>query len=124
MNIKNSKIIKFAISHNKPLLGICYGAEILALAVGGTIKKMNSIQKGQNEVSIHKENPLCSKKMMVFESHSYEIASISDELFLIGSSNTCKNEIIGYKNSNIFGVQFHPEMNSDGKNMIEKFCAL
>ena len=124
MNLKNSKIIKFAISHNKPLLGICYGAEILALTAGGTIKKMTSLQKGQNEISIHKENPLCSNKINVFESHSYEISSISNSLYLVGSSKTCKNEIIRHKDSNIFGVQFHPEMNSDGKKLIENFCTL
>ena len=39
MNAKNSQIIKHALSEKKPLLGICYGAEILALTLGGTIKK-------------------------------------------------------------------------------------
>ena len=35
----NSKIVKYCIKNNKKLLGICYGAEILALTLGGTIKK-------------------------------------------------------------------------------------
>jgi GMP synthase (glutamine-hydrolysing) len=39
MNALNSKIIQHAISEQKNLLGICYGAEILALTIGGTIKK-------------------------------------------------------------------------------------
>ena len=42
----NSKIINYSINNNKKLLGICYGAEILALTLGGTIRKTESIQKG------------------------------------------------------------------------------
>jgi len=45
MNSINSKIIKHAIQEEKRLLGICYGAEILTLTLGGTIKKSISPQK-------------------------------------------------------------------------------
>ncbi len=60
MNALNSKIIQHAVSEQKNLLGICYGAEILALTIGGTIKKKNVLQKGDQEISIIKQNPLCS----------------------------------------------------------------
>ena len=46
MNATNSKIIKHAVSEKKPLLGICYGAEILAITLGGTIKKISESCKG------------------------------------------------------------------------------
>jgi len=124
MNSLNSKIIKHAISKGKPLLGICYGAEMLALTVGGTIKKMKGLQKGQNIVRIFKNNPLCDKQLEVFESHSYEISSFTDSVSVLASSDTCKNEIIQVNNSNIFGTQFHPEMSQDGRKLIEKFCIL
>ena len=39
INEVNSKIIKHCIQNNQKLLGICYGAEILALTLGGTIRK-------------------------------------------------------------------------------------
>jgi len=42
----NSKIITYSINNNMKLLGICYGAEILALTLGGTIRKTLSHQKG------------------------------------------------------------------------------
>ena len=50
MNVINSQIIQNAISERKSLLGICYGAEILALTLGGTIKKSNKRVKGQETV--------------------------------------------------------------------------
>lgn len=124
MNAINSKTIKHAVSKNKPLLGICYGAEMLALTIGGTIKKMPSLQKGENRVLVDIKNTISEKQLDVFESHSYEIASISDALLGAASSKNCKYEIIQLKNYNIFGTQFHPEMSPDGQKLIEKFCKL
>jgi len=46
INEINSKIINFSVKNNIKLLGICYGAEILALTLGGTIRKTKSLQKG------------------------------------------------------------------------------
>ena len=47
MNVKNSKIVLHAVNEKKKLLGICYGAEILALALGGTIRKSSVIRGEQ-----------------------------------------------------------------------------
>ncbi|MFB5611047.1 MAG: type 1 glutamine amidotransferase [Nitrosopumilaceae archaeon] len=124
MNRINSKIITHSLQERKPLLGICYGAEILNLTLGGTIKKSNSLQKGNQEIIISKKNALCDNKIEAFESHNYEISRLADSLDCVGYSNSCKNEIINIKNSNIFGTQFHPEMTADGKMIIEKFCHL
>ena len=121
MNSLNSKIIKHAILERKPLLGICYGAEILTLTLGGTIKKSILPQKGHQIVTISKKNPLCEGKIDVFESHHYEISRLGESLERIAYSNTCLNEIIKVKGSNIFGTQFHPEMTSDGKDIIKNF---
>ena len=124
INALNSQIIKHAIIKKKPLLGICYGAEILTLTLGGTIKKSVSPQKGNQKVAITEKNPLCKEKIDAFESHTYEISRLVGSLVSIANSDSCKNEIIRYGNSNIFGTQFHPEMTLDGKNLIEKFCNL
>ena len=124
MNALNSKIIQHAVSEQKNLLGICYGAEILALTIGGTIKKKNVLQKGDQEISIIKPNPLCSGTIKVFESHNYEISRISNSLINIANSKNCFYEMIQLNNHNIFGTQFHPEMSSDGHAIIEAFVSL
>ena len=124
MNTIDSKIINHAILKKKPLLGICYGAEILALTLGGTLKKMDKVHKGIEEIKIVKTNPLCSGRMKVFESHLYLISRI-DKLFdKIAESDVCKFEIIQYHDSYIFGTQFHPEMSEDGKILLEKFVLI
>lgn len=124
MNTVNSEIIKHAVSNKKPLLGICYGAEILVLTLGGTIKKMPSLHKGLENISLNQDSPLCQREIEVYESHSYEIAKLPPEMKTLGSSNKCNNEIIQLKNSKIYGVQFHPEMTDDGKTIIHNFLNL
>ena len=123
MNVVNSQIIKHAISDNKPLLGICYGAEILALTLGGTIKKTSELYKGEQEVSVLKENLLCSGKIRVFESHNYEISRLNGKLQGLAKSENCLHEIIQYNDQKIFGTQFHPEMSQDGRAIIKAFVS-
>jgi len=124
INQINSKVILHSVKNNKKLFGICYGAEILALTLGGTIRRLNDSQKGTKEVFIQRKNVLTNKKIKVFESHLYEISKLPDMLVPIASSKECKNEIIYYNGKFIFGTQFHPEMSTDGKDLIHKFCLL
>ena len=121
MNIINSKLVKYSLKEDKPLLGICYGAEILALTLGGTIKKMTSSRYGLHEIDIAKSNPLCSGKIKGFESHSYTVSKLNSSFTQIASSVDCKFEIFQYDGKNIFGTQFHPEMSADGKALLERF---
>ena len=59
MNATNSEIIKHVVSTKKPLLGICYGTEILALTLGGTIRRSENVVKGLHIVNVKKPNSLC-----------------------------------------------------------------
>ena len=122
MNAKNSKIIIHAVNQKKKLLGICYGAEILALSLGGTIRK-SSVIRGEQEI-ISNENILCQGKNTVFESHSYEISKLGSSLNCLAESKNCKNEIVKHKELAIYGTQFHPEMTADGQKMIANFAKL
>ena len=120
----NSKIIRYSIENDKKLLGICYGAEILALTLGGTIRKTPFTQKGNENVKIQKENLICHNNLNVFESHNFEISKLPESLVSLGNSHNCRHEIIQFQKKSIFGTQFHPEMSDDGRNLIEKFCQL
>ena len=124
INVLNSKIIKYAISEKKLLLGICYGAEILAITLGGTIKKSDKHVGGQETIVIEKENEICRGEIDVTESHNYEISQLGNELHNLASSKSCKYEIVKHNDLNIFGTQFHPELSSDGQSMIQAFLSL
>jgi len=120
----NSKIVIYSIKNDTKLLGICYGAEILALTLGGTIRKISSLQKGNEIIKIFKENPISNDSLDVFESHWFEISKLPNVLVPLADSKNCKYEIIQYEKKQIFGTQFHPEMSRDGLDLIEKFCSL
>ncbi len=124
MNVINSKLISHAILEKKPLLGICYGAEIMALTLGGTIRKTSLPHKGNHTIDVIKDNPICKGKLDVFESHSYEISRLNNKLVGIAKSENCQYEIIQHKELDIFGTQFHPEMSADGQKLIELFVTL
>ncbi|MDE1845186.1 MAG: gamma-glutamyl-gamma-aminobutyrate hydrolase family protein [Thaumarchaeota archaeon] len=124
MNMINSKLVRHSLDTGKPLLGICYGAEILALTLGGTIKKMATSRHGLYKIQITKNNPLCSGNIDAFESHSYMISKLGSSFIPLASSDDCKFEVFQCGTKNIFGTQFHPEMSADGKSLLERFCAI
>ncbi len=124
INEVNSKVIKYCIKNNNKLLGICYGAEILALTLGGTIRKIPTLQKGIESIQPVLKNSFCTDPLEVFESHGFEISKLPTALIPLAKSNNCKYEIIQYDEKPIFGTQFHPEMSKDGNDLIEKFCSL
>ncbi len=124
MNATNSEIIKHVVSTKKPLLGICYGTEILALTLGGTIRRSENVVKGLHIVNVKKPNSLCDKDIEVYQSHNYEIAKLGNKLENFAISNTCQYEIIKHKTLPIFGTQFHPEMSKDGESLIQSFVKI
>ena len=127
MNRVNSKIIRRAVDARIKLLGICYGAEIMALSLGGTIARSAAPQRNVHTVvNVTRDTPLADagSALDVFESHSYEISRLPSMLESIGGSAECRHEIIRYGDRHVYGTQFHPEMSRDGRRIIERFCGL
>lgn len=122
VNVKNIEIVRHCYKHNIPLLGICYGAEILALALGGTIRKLKNRIHGYYNITLDNNSLINRSIMRVFESHSYTIARLPQGFRSIAYSNDSRNEII--TNDIIYGTQFHPELTDDGLMLIENFLML
>lgn len=125
MNALNSRIIRHAILSRRPLLGICYGAEMLALSAGGTIRRMPEPHRGAGLVMVAQDSPLCpaGRTVEVREQHRYEIARLG-ALSRLGGSEGCANEIVRLGDAQVYGTQFHPEMTPDGRRMLARFAAL
>ena len=118
INIANSKIIRDCKLSGTHMLGICYGAEIMALTLGGTVFRMENPVREMSHVLLSKSPQADSwfqnlKSLYVYESHAYCVARIPEGFESIGRSKYCKNEIfIDFKNK-LVGVQFHPEKSKD-----------
>lgn len=122
MNVKNIEIVRRCYDMKIPLLGICYGAEITALALGGTIRRLDEKVYGMRSIYMLRNGLLDREEMRVFENHQYSISRIPPNFRSIAYSSTNKNEII--TNSIIYATQFHPEMSDDGRALIKRFIDL
>ena len=116
INIINSKITKYYFENDIPILGICYGAEIIALTLGGSIARMNCNIQGTVPVTVSKPNRLINdrKSLTVYESHRYCVSRLPDSFGSLANSRYCKHEIFSHRKKKIFGVQFHPEKSGEG----------
>jgi len=128
INIVNSSIIRQSFENNIPLLGICYGAEILALTLGGTIRKMAMPVQDTISLKVSKSGSLISadmKTLLVYESHRYCVAKLPEDFESLASSIHCEHEIFSHKEKKLFGTQFHPEKSgADGLNLLSKFLSV
>ncbi len=130
------KIIR---EYEKPILGICYGIQLIACAYGFEIIGINNPDINiENEKSlILNINPkfelFPNDQIHVYESHLEEIKFVprfTDIFNIYASSPSCKIQIIKHKSRQIFGIQFHPEYPDDpltfkdGTILLENFVSL
>jgi GMP synthase (glutamine-hydrolysing) len=127
INIANSRIIRYCFQTDKPILGICYGAEIMALALGGSIYRMANHFQGTITVNILRPNSLIPDRtsVNVYENHRYSIAKLPQDFISLGYSSVCKYEVFSHIKKRIFGTQFHPEKSDgDGFALLSNFLKL
>ncbi len=104
---KFTKEIDFIKNTSKPVIGICFGYELIASAFGATLRELSENKKGIYDVEILDEN-LGRGKIKVFESHRWVVDKLP-ELFEVLAKSDDGPEIIKHKEKSIFGLQFHPE---------------
>jgi GMP synthase (glutamine-hydrolysing) len=123
INAANSKIIRSCHETGQPLLGICYGSEIIALTLGGSLRRMPRHVQGPITIE-PRRNPLTldKKQVTVYESHGYCVAKLPPEFEALAGSQDCHHEIFAHEKKKIFGTQFHPEKSgADGLEIIANF---
>ena len=110
-----------------PVLGICYGAQLLAHNSGGIVKASKTREYGRaNLQSIDNTNNLFSNiqnSSQVWMSHADTIFKLPPSTKRIASTKDVENAAFQFINENTFGIQFHPEVyhSSDGKTLLKNF---
>ena len=109
-----------AVRAGLPALGVCFGHQLLADVMGGSVKGMGEYELGYRPVNQDGSNPLLAgidETMTVFMSHSDHVTDAPP-----GSTVFAKNEygIQGFQKGRAFGVQFHPEYDMDTAEMITR----
>lgn len=130
INVANFNLVLECSLQGTPLLGICYGAEIMAIALGGTIRRMLNPVREMSKVSLI-ESPETDivfqtyRSLYVYESHAFCIARMPDDFVSIAASKHCQKEIIVNLKRKMLGVQFHPEKSrADGLLLFSSFLRM
>lgn len=117
----NPKIFKLKI----PILGICYGQQLIAHLLGGKVKAHETKQFGKETITVNK-SPLfknLAKKETVWFSHGDRVEKIPRNFEIIASTGNVKIAGIQNLKNNIFAIQFHPEVThtKNGMKVLENF---
>ncbi len=110
-----------------PVLGICYGAQLLAANNGGLVQASSTREYGRARItSLDTGNKLfdgLSLNSQVWMSHADTIKEIPNDSKLIASTETVDIAGFAFNNEPTFGIQFHPEVthSEEGKRILENF---
>ncbi len=114
-----------------PILGICYGLQLIAKVFGGSIKPSKKNREFGRAFLIKKNTSLLTKnflktKQTVWMSHEDAVVKLPKNFRVVASSKDSKLTIIENENKKIYGVQFHPEVThtENGKQIFKNFLFL
>jgi len=109
-----------------PVLGICYGMQLIAKSLGGSLEKGHSGEYGPATISIDIDGSLFSDTgdtIDVWMSHGDQVIKVPEGFSVIAHTKVCPIAAMGDLKRNIFGVQFHPEVVHTplGKEIIKNY---
>jgi GMP synthase (glutamine-hydrolysing) len=116
-----------ALAAGCPLLGVCYGAQYIAQHSGGEVKPSQHREYGRANLSfVDSSNPLTQTipgRSQVWMSHGDTITRIPGNFTIIASTDSVEVAAFQVNNSNIYGIQFHPEVTHsvDGMQLLKNF---
>jgi GMP synthase (glutamine-hydrolysing) len=110
-----------------PVLGVCYGAQLIAQKSGGSVLPSQIREYGRARLTTVDHHSELLKEIsldtQVWMSHSDTIASIPENFEVIASTPSVTVAAYRVKDTNTYGIQFHPEVTHtvEGKNLLRNF---
>jgi GMP synthase (glutamine-hydrolysing) len=109
-----------------PVLGICYGAQLMNYLLGGKVSKAPVREYGKTEVTVNHDSKLfkdVSKNTICWMSHTDYIEKFAEGFAVSARSESCPVAAFEKASENLYGVQFHPEVvhSQEGTKMIRNF---
>jgi len=113
---------------NIPILGICYGMQLIAHMLNGKVEKSKKREYGLSKIIVEK-HPLFEntpKEQIVWASHGDRVEKMPQNFVSIASSQNSPISAFYHKEKNIFGLQFHPEVihTKYGKEILDNFLKI
>ena len=130
-----------------PVLGICYGMQWMARALGGEVSQGETKEYGKTVISKSGPGPglesesdpspspdpnhpllfdSCPDEFVAWMSHGDEVSSLPEGCAQLATSNACANVAFANTHKNFYAVQFHPEVvhTEHGQTILQNFVAL
>ncbi len=111
----------------KPILGLCYGHQLLAHKLGGKVSGGKAGEYGFAEVKIVGKSPLFNgieSPQTCWMSHGDEVSKLPEGFMSLASTQGCPNAVMAHRDLPIYGLQFHPEVSHTPKGwrILENFA--
>lgn len=108
-----------------PILGICYGAQLIAHLAGGKVMRAESKEYGKQDVKYY-NSPIFKglpEKGICWMSHTDYVSEIPSGFKILAATGTCPVAAFGREDKKIYGLQFHPEVvhTEYGNEMLKNF---
>lgn len=109
-----------------PVLGICYGHQVMAHLLGGKVAKGQHREFGKETLSIKGRTGIFQKlsaKEIVWFSHGDQVATLPKGFTGAATTTGCKNAAFANVKKNLYGIQFHPEVThtKHGGRLLQNF---
>jgi GMP synthase (glutamine-hydrolysing) len=112
-----------------PVLGLCYGHQLMAQSLGGNVVAGKYREYGIAQISIVKASPLfagLSASEQIWMSHGDAVEKLPQGFEIIGLTTGCRAAAMGSEAKRMYGLQFHPEVTDTPKGMtiLENFVTI
>ncbi|MEN2768107.1 glutamine-hydrolyzing GMP synthase [Ornithinibacillus xuwenensis] len=109
-----------------PVLGICYGMQLMALHFGGRVEKAKNREYGKAVINLEKDSALFSDtpdQQTVWMSHGDKVVQAPETFAVDATSLSTPIAAFSNKDNNMYGVQFHPEVRHSeyGNQLLRNF---
>ena len=96
-----------------PVLGICYGMQLVCDHLGGKVDSTTTREYGRATCTLTADDPFLKdfpKTAEVWMSHGDQVQSVSDDFTPLAATGTCPVAAIRHNSLPVYGLQFHPEV--------------
>jgi GMP synthase (glutamine-hydrolysing) len=110
----------------QPVLGICYGLQLIVHSLGGVVRRATKREYGRTQLQIVGGSPLfhgLPEKFWIWMSHSDHVESLPEGFKVLGSTESSPYAAVVSLDQRLYGVQFHPEVSNTeyGDRILENF---
>ena len=109
-----------------PVLGICYGMQLMSYTLGGKVASASTREYGETKVNINNDSQLFKSfenTNIFLMSHTDYVETLPSGFKKIGYTDSCPNAAMENADRKLYGIQFHPEVNNsvNGIQVIKNF---